>query len=175
MADGLPPPEQHLLFPEAEPLRLDIVSVRRVVSHYTDAVAESLALEEAYGTPARSAREVADLLRPIIGDESVEVFVTLLLDGRHRVTGFAETSRGTLTSSLVHPREVFGPAVRMGAAAVIVGHNHPSGDPAPSAEDVDVTKRLRDAGQLLGVPLLDHVVVGEEGRFSSLRERLSWE
>ncbi|MCA9573523.1 MAG: JAB domain-containing protein, partial [Myxococcales bacterium] len=82
-------------------------------------------------------------------------------------------SVGTLTTSLVHPREVFGPALSDAAAALIVVHNHPSGDPSPSQEDVEITKRLIEVGRLLGVPLLDHVVVGE-GRFVSLRERLDF-
>ena len=77
-------------------------------------------------------------------------------------------------SSLVHPREVFGPALREGAAALIVVHNHPSGVPEPSAEDVAVTRRLIEAGQLLGVPLLDHVVVAAEG-YVSIRERIRFE
>ena len=70
-------------------------------------------------------------------------------------------SEGTLSTSLVHPREVFGPALRGGAAAVIVAHNHPSGDPRPSAEDVSVTRRLQETGRLVGIPLLDHVVIGD--------------
>ena len=78
-----------------------------------------------------------------------------------------------MTGSLVHPREFFGPAVRRGAAAVIAAHNHPSGDPEPSAEDVEVTRRLAEAGRLLGIPLVDHVVVGAD-RYVSLRSRIAW-
>jgi DNA repair protein RadC len=84
-----------------------------------------------------------------------------------------EISHGTLTASLVHPREVFRPALREGAAALVVVHNHPSGDPAPSAEDHQVTERLARAGELLGVRLLDHVVVAERG-YRSLREEAPW-
>ncbi|NNL67660.1 MAG: DNA repair protein RadC [Myxococcales bacterium] len=98
-----------------------------------------------------------------------ERFVVVLLDGRHRVLGEEVVSRGTLTASLVHPREVFRPALRASAAAVILVHNHPSGDPTPSAEDRSVTARLADAGEILGVRVLDHVVVAERG-FVSLRE-----
>lgn len=146
--------------------------VRRVVSRLEDVICESPVLTGLYGEQARAPAEVALMLRPILGQEPVEVFVVLLLSGKHRVTGYAEVSRGTLTSSLVHPREVFGPALREAAAAIIVAHNHPSGDPEPSAEDVAVTKRLRDAGRLLGVPLLDHVIVGAADAFVSMRERL---
>src|SRR5690606_306825 len=97
-------------------------------------------------------------------------FVALLLDARHRLLRVERVSEGTLTSSVVHPREVFGPALREAAAAVVVAHNHPSGDPTPSAEDRDVTARLAEAGRLVGVRLLDHVVVGDPG-FVSFRER----
>jgi DNA repair protein RadC len=79
-------------------------------------------------------------------------------------------SVGSLNESIVHPRELFLEAIRHSAAAVIVVHNHPSGDPAPSPEDVEVTRRLRDAGQILGIELLDHVVLGD-GRWVSLKER----
>ena len=85
---------------------------------------------------------------------------------RHAVA----VSSGTLTTSLVHPREVFRAAVREAAACVIVAHNHPSGDPEPSPEDLEVTRRLRAAGELLGIPLQDHVILGERS-FVSLRER----
>ncbi len=98
-----------------------------------------------------------------------ERFVVVMLDGRHRVIGEEVVSQGTLTASLVHPREVFRPALRASAAALILVHNHPSGDPTPSAEDRAVTARLARAGEILGVRVLDHVVVAERG-FVSLRE-----
>jgi DNA repair protein RadC len=100
---------------------------------------------------------------------SHERFVVVLLDGRHRVIGEEMVSQGTLTASLVHPREVFRPALRASAAAVILVHNHPSGDPAPSAEDRVVTERLARAGEILGIRVLDHLVIAERG-FVSLRE-----
>ena len=102
-------------------------------------------------------------------DASQEHFCVLLLDGRHRVLGDELVSLGTLTASLVHPREVFRPALRAGAAALILVHNHPSGDPEPSPEDRVVTQRLTRAGELLGIPVLDHVIVAERG-FRSLRD-----
>ena len=118
----------------------------------------------------------ADVFRhfhPRLRYASRERFVALLLDGRHRVIREVEVSRGTLTASLVHPREVFRPALRDGAAALVVVHNHPSGDPTPSAEDRQVTARLVRAGDLLGVRLLDHVVVAEHG-YRSLRDDGAW-
>ena len=111
------------------------------------------------------------LMAPRLRGLERETFYVLLLDGKHRLKAIDRVSEGTLTSSLVHPREVFAPALRLAAAALIAVHNHPSGDPEPSAEDIAVTRRLADAGRLLGVPLLDHVVVGLGG-FVSLRERL---
>jgi len=99
-----------------------------------------------------------------------EHFVALYLDACNRLLEKETVSVGTLTASLVHPREVFSPAVACSAAAVIVGHNHPSGDPRPSKDDKVATRRLSEAGRLLGIPLLDHVVVAD-CRFFSFRER----
>jgi len=99
-----------------------------------------------------------------------ETFIALLLDGRHRVLREETVSQGTLTASLVHPREVFRSALRESAAALILVHNHPSGDPTQSAEDREVTRRLARAGELLGVRILDHVVVAERGFCSLQRE-----
>lgn len=98
-----------------------------------------------------------------------ERFLVLLLDGRHRVMHEVLISQGTLTASLVHPREVFREAVRHAAAALILVHNHPSGDPTPSAEDRTVTERLLAAGELIGIRVLDHVIVAEHG-FHSFNE-----
>lgn len=99
-------------------------------------------------------------------DRSHECFIALLLDGRHRVRGETLVSQGTLTSSLVHPREVFRRAVRESAAALVLVHNHPSGDPEPSGEDHEVTGRLARAGELLGIRVIDHVIVAERGYYS---------
>ncbi len=118
-----------------------------------------------------SPRRVWELVVPLLRGQERETFLALLLDGKHRVQRCARVSEGTLNFALVHPREVFGPALREGAGAVIVVHNHPSGDPEPSAEDLEVTRRLLEAGRVLGVPLVDHVVVSDES-WVSLRERL---
>lgn len=115
--------------------------------------------------------EAAPLLAQYIGETDREVFVVALLTIRHRVLGLHTVSVGCLTSSLVHPREVFKPAILSGSAAHLIAHNHPSGDPEPSAEDIALTRRLTAAGQLLGIEVLDHLVLGEAGRFVSLRER----
>ncbi len=95
-----------------------------------------------------------------------ERFHVLLLDGKGRLKRELRVSEGTLTASLVHPREVFRAAIREAAASVILVHNHPSGDPTPSPEDVQLTARLRAAGELVGIKVVDHVVVGK-GRYAS--------
>jgi DNA repair protein RadC len=117
-------------------------------------------------------REAADVYRhfhPSLRHVPHERFLVILLDGRHRVLRQEVVSQGTLTASLVHPREVFRPALREGAAALVLVHNHPSGDPTPSREDREITARLVHAGEILGVRVLDHVVVAERG-YRSLRE-----
>lgn len=99
-----------------------------------------------------------------------EQFKVILLNAKNHVIDVESISEGTLSSALVHPREVFKPAIRRSAYAVIVAHNHPSGDPTPSREDCDVTKRLQAAGETLGIQLLDHVIVGD-GVYYSFREQ----
>ena len=148
--------------------------VRRVVSWLEDVVCESPEFDVVYGLCASTGFEVAKAIRHLLENQAVEIFVALLLNAQNFIIGYFEVSKGTLTSSLVHPREVFGPAIRLGAASVIVAHNHPSGDPDPSQSDVEVTQRLLGAGKLLGIPLLDHIIIGSEGRFQSLRRRLDF-
>lgn len=99
-----------------------------------------------------------------------ENFVILLLNTKNKPIGINTVSIGTLNSSLIHPREVFKPAILANAAGIILGHNHPSGDTTPSREDVETTKRLVEAGELLGIQVLDHVIVSDEGTLS-LKER----
>jgi len=98
-----------------------------------------------------------------------ERFLVLMLDCKHRMLKETVISEGSLTASIVHPREVFSPVVRESAAAVILAHNHPSGDPTPSHEDLALTARLRQAGELMGVRVLDHVIIGHN-RFASLAD-----
>ncbi|HQE93851.1 MAG TPA: DNA repair protein RadC [Anaerolineae bacterium] len=114
--------------------------------------------------------DAANILTPLIGHQEQEHFVVLYLDTRNRVLDQEILYKGSLNTSLVRIGEVFRGAVRRQCAAVIVGHNHPSGDPTPSAEDIALTRRLVDAGKLLEVEVLDHVIIGHN-RFVSLRER----
>lgn len=111
-----------------------------------------------------------DLARRIVRDDAREHFLAVYLDGRHRPIGHSVVSIGTATASLVHPREVFQSAVLLGAVSVLLLHNHPSGDPSPSREDSEVTDRLRDAGRILGIRLLDHIVWTRHGGYHSFRE-----
>lgn len=100
-----------------------------------------------------------------------ERFVVACLDTKHRVQCVVSVTTGTLDASLVHPREVFKPAVIEGSSAVLISHNHPSGDPQPSQEDLQVTDRLTEAGKLLGITVLDHIIYGDgTGKSVSIRE-----
>lgn len=118
------------------------------------------------GSAFTSSAEVFAHFRGPLSGLRREVFHVLLLDAKHRKLRDVRVSEGSLTATLVHPREVFAPAVRESAAAVVLAHNHPSGDPAPSAEDREITRRLRGAGDLVGVRVLDHVIVGADAYFS---------
>ncbi len=104
-----------------------------------------------------------------LGDRKKECFFVLLLDSKNRAMREERVSEGTLTSSLVHPREAFTPAIRESAASLILVHNHPSGDPTPSREDEEITDRLVEGGQLLGIGVLDHIIIGQ-GRYYSFAD-----
>jgi len=99
-----------------------------------------------------------------------EHFVAFYLNSRHQILRREVVSIGSLNASIVHPREVFRPAIVLCAAALVLAHNHPSGDTAPSEEDLAITRRLKEAGRLLGIELVDHVIVAESG-YTSMRER----
>jgi len=99
-----------------------------------------------------------------------EVFAMITLDVKNKITGIFEVSVGTLSSSLVAPREVFKRALLQNAAAVLFGHNHPSGNPEPSTDDIQITKKLMKGGKLLGINIFDHIIVGTDDKFISMRE-----
>ncbi|MFH1999597.1 MAG: DNA repair protein RadC [Planctomycetota bacterium] len=122
------------------------------------------------GFKLRSSRDVFAHYHPLLRDRKKEVFIVLLLDSKNRLLKEERISEGSLTSSIVHPREVFQAAIRESAAAILALHNHPSGDPSPSQEDYDVTLRLKEVGELVGIFLLDHIILGY-GRFVSFREQ----
>lgn len=121
------------------------------------------------GAVLASAASVHAHFGPLLADDKRESFYVVMLDGRNRVMAKVRVSQGSLGASIVHPREAFRSAVREAAAAVLFVHNHPSGDPTPSAEDRRITERLRRAGEVMGIPVLDHVVVGR-GRYWSFAD-----
>jgi len=122
------------------------------------------------GQPLHSAEDVYQHFRENLGREKRELFYVVLLNNKNRKMREVKISEGSLTASLVHPREVYNPVIRESAAGVIFVHNHPSGDPAPSPEDIDITKRLKEVGDVMGVRVLDHVVIGHD-RYFSFNER----
>ena len=120
------------------------------------------------GIKVRGSREIFDHYYPSFKALKQEVFKALLLDTKHRVLIDLTVSAGSLNQTIVHPREVFGPAIREAAAAVIVIHNHPSGDPTPSPEDIELTHRLIKAGEIIGIKIIDHLVIGDHRYVSFL-------
>jgi DNA repair protein RadC len=117
----------------------------------------------------KSARSAAELLLPQYGNRPVEQFGVLLLDTKHRVLRTIVLSVGTLDASIVHPRDVFGAAAAAGAAALVLFHNHPSGDPKPSDDDVELTRRLAMVGVLMGIDVIDHLILADM-RYYSFKE-----
>jgi len=120
----------------------------------------------------RSPRDVATFLLPRFGAHVVEQFGVVLLDARHRLVATRVISIGSVDQSLAQPRDVYREAMLAGAPAVVVFHNHPSGDPTPSDDDVALTSRMKHAGVIVGVDLLDHVILADAGYFSMKEQRL---
>ena len=116
--------------------------------------------------PVTNPSHAVDMIRNKINNYSKEHFFILSFDTRSRLLGIDNVSMGTLTASLVHPRETFEAAIRRHAAQIIAAHNHPSGDSEPSDEDIKITKRLVEAGKIMGIELIDHIIVTKAGYFS---------
>ena len=113
--------------------------------------------------------DVARYASPLLRFEQKEHFLVMLLDVRNRVLAMPTISIGSLTASVAHPREIFREAIRYSAANMILIHNHPSGDPTPSREDIQITKQMMKAGEIMGIPVLDHIIIAGDG-FLSLKE-----
>ena len=113
-------------------------------------------------------QDVADFLMPRLRYAAKEQFVVILLNSKNKVIGTEVVSEGSLSSSVVHPREVYAPAMLHHAAAIMVAHNHPSGDSKPSFEDEEVTRMLSRSGKVLGIPMIDHVIIGDGNYYSFL-------
>jgi DNA repair protein RadC len=147
-----------------------IGTARAVTIHAALELGRRLACESRdEGAPLRSPRDVYALFALRLEDLPVEEFHVAILDSQHRLERDVTVTRGILNSSLVHPREVFREAIAERAAAIVLVHNHPSGDPTPSADDRAVTEQLVAAGRLLDIPVHDHVIVGR-GRYLSFAE-----
>jgi DNA repair protein RadC len=120
------------------------------------------------GNRTASSEDVVRVSKPIFADLDAdkEHFVLLALNNKNRINGYKVVTTGTLTASLIRPADVFSAALYLAAAAVVFVHNHPSGDPAPSLEDQDITRRLKECGEMLAIRVLDHVILGQERFFS---------
>jgi DNA repair protein RadC len=149
-------------------MQTNVIRVRELTVKYTVKKLETIE-PTLIASPITTPRTAASLLMPKLQDEPSEVFAILCLDLKFRLIAYHEVSRGTLDTTCAHPREVFRAALLTNAAAVIVAHNHPSGDPQPSAQDRQMTHRLREAGEVLGIPVHDHIIVGD-GKYFSFRE-----
>ena len=117
-----------------------------------------------------SPSDVATMLARRFEESDVELFVVVMLNAQNRAISCQEVTRGILNSSLVHPREVFRLSIVYGAASIIIAHNHPSGNPTPSPDDKAVTKQLVEAGELLDIPVHDHIIAGSAGGYFSFAE-----
>ena len=146
------------------------VRFRQIKAVYeTMTVKDSVAGYLKTGTRYTAPQEVYETFRFLM-QETKEVFLTLHLDGKNRIIALDMVSIGSLNQSIVHPREVFKSACLSNAAAVILIHQHPTGDPTPSREDISITNRLKEAGELMGIKVLDHIIVGD-GSYHSFVER----
>ena len=125
------------------------------------------------GEPFRGSGDIYAHFRERLAAERTEHFYVILLDNKHRKIKDVMVSKGSLTASIVHPRDVFVPVIKNSAAALVFCHNHPSGDPTPSKEDLEITRRLREVGDVIGVRVLDHVIIGK-GRYVSMVDDGYW-
>ena len=149
------------------PGKLNLRETRRIETLRISLVKERSALSYTLSTPLQAAQAAQQLVGT---DLDRETFGILLLDTRHRVTALHIVSAGSLNGSIFHPREVFKAAILGNAGALILFHNHPSGDLRPSAEDRAITRRLMEAGKLLGISVLDHLILGDRGAYASFQE-----
>lgn len=144
-----------------------MITVKEIAGVYRTKQIEGISTDRILDAPSR----VAHLFTELFGDATEEHFVTFYLNNKNKLVAYGLISKGTINETLVHPREIFKLAFLSNASTVLFAHNHPSGVVAPSREDVSVTKRLVEAGKLLGVPCIDHVVVNTENKsFYSIRE-----
>jgi DNA repair protein RadC len=167
--------ETHFTESGASPPRArKLTRVPRHVQRYIRQVSYIVARETVpvYRDKLDSPEPTAALARCLIPDDDREHFYAFLLDSQNRLAAAHHVSTGSLSASIVHPREVLGPAIREGAAHLVLAHNHPSGDPTPSREDIALTRQLAEGARLLGLRVHDHVIIGNgTGGFVSLAQR----
>ena len=116
-------------------------------------------------------KDIASLMGPLLESEVVEVCYVVCLTIPLTLIGYHEVSRGSLSETLMHPREIFKAAVLANAAGIVLVHNHPSGNPRPSSADFEITARVKAAGEIIGIELLDHIIIGHHGLYVSLKEK----
>src|SRR3989337_568681 len=109
--------------------------------------------------------DVVEAVKPLIADPNKEFFIALYLNNKNGILKLEIISIGSLNANIVHPREIFKTACMISASSIIVAHNHPSGDPSPSREDIEITKKLSEAGKMMGIELLDHVIIGYDRHY----------
>ena len=158
------------LFPTTKTSKNKTLSIRRIKAvyetlHVSEDITTYLQHNQRYTAPSQVYETFKFLM-----SETKEMFLTLHLDGKNRIVAIDLVSIGSLNQSIVHPREVFKTALLSNAAALILVHQHPTGDPTPSSEDIAITRRLREAGEILGLKVLDHIIVGD-GEYISFVER----
>jgi len=149
-------------------------AVRVTTRRYSFSVVRDADAPYPYHAPVNSPRDAVDIARHIIGAEITECILVLFINTRNRISGYAEVARGTINAARLQPRDVLVPALCANAAGLIVCHNHPSADATPSRADRVVTAALRQAAELIGVPLLDHLIVTETAHYS-FRSAEGWD
>ena len=117
-----------------------------------------------------SPRDIADMLMIEMTDYNQEILKLIVLNTKNGIIKVKDIFKGTLDSSIVHPREIYGEALKSGGASIVICHNHPSGDPSPSREDINITLRIKECGKILGINLLDHIIIGNK-KYISLKEK----
>lgn len=143
--------------------------MKRIVSVRLQIVRESSSLYET--DTIKNELDAAKIAQKYIGNTDREHCIVICLDTKNKVNALHTLSIGTLEASYVHPREVFKLAVRNNSASIILAHNHPSGDVTPSPADIMVTERIKECGELMGIKLLDHIIVEDQGTFCSLKQQ----
>ncbi|MEI6827747.1 MAG: DNA repair protein RadC [Desulfuromonadales bacterium] len=149
------------------PIKFKLIRATMETLEVREEVAAYLQADRRYTSP----EQVAQIFS-FLHNEAKEHFFTVHLDGKNRILCLDLVSVGSLNQSIVHPREVFKTSLSTSAAALLLVHNHPTGDPTPSAEDIAITRRLKEAGEIIGIKVLDHVIVGTEGYLSFVERGL---